>query len=359
MNHRFAVIMAGGSGTRLWPLSRADKPKQFQQLIDNETLVQGMWRHLRTVLPAERIFVMAGPRFRSLVTEQLMELPESNLLYEPSAKDTGPAIMLATAELIARDAGAVVGIFWSDHVIRQPEEFTKVIEAAYAAAEEHTESVVGVGVKPTFADTGLGYIKMGKEVATSSEMPLFNVAATLEKPDQQTAERFVRAWEYLWNTGYKIFAARPLVQAFQDVNPDLAEPMRQLAAGAAAESTQQIDQAWEQFPKKAIEPLLMDQMQNLLVVPADLGWSDVGNWKTLHDVLSSEAATVVSRGKHVSLDDKNVLVYADQKLIVTIGLSDVIVVETEKAILVASKSKAQEVKKIVEQLRDQGQTDYL
>lgn len=358
--HFYAVIMAGGSGSRLWPLSRSDKPKQFQALVGEETLVQGMYKQVAAVLKAERIFVMAAPQFEPLVKEQLPELAGGNFLYEPSPKDNGPAFILAAAEIKHKDPLAVIGVFWSDHIIRQAEEFSRVVSTAFQAAEEHPDSVVGVGVKPTFPDTGLGYIKMGQGVAWYNGTPVFKVAGAFEKPDQKRAEKFAASWEYLWNTGYKFFKAETITNAFRHFYPDLAQALDAIeAALGTPEEKIAIDEAWGVFPKQSIDYLLVDKLENALVVPADLGWSDIGNWKTLHDVLATDDATVISRGQHISEGDQNVLAYGQDKLIVTLGLSDIVVVETKDAILVAHKSRAQDIKKIVERLKAEGKESYI
>jgi len=359
-DHFYAVIMAGGSGSRLWPLSRSAKPKQFQTLVGEETLVQGMYKQVAAVLKASQIFVMAAPQFEPLVRQQLPDLPADNFLYEPSPKDNGPAFILAAAEIKAKDPEAVIGVFWSDHIIRQAEEFGRVISTAFQAAAEHPQAVVGVGVKPTFPDTGLGYIKMGKGVGWYSGTPVFEVDQAIEKPDIKRAEKFAASWEYLWNTGYKFFKAETITEAFRKFYPDMADALDaiEMALGTPEEKTA-IDEAWQRFPKESIDKLLIEKLENALVVPADLGWSDIGNWKTLHDVLSSDDATVISRGQHLSEGDTNVLAYGQDKLIVTLGLSDIVVVETEDAILVAHKSRAQDIKKIVERLKAEGKESYL
>lgn len=357
----YIVIMAGGSGTRLWPMSRNDRPKQFQKIISDQTLLQSMYDNAKYILPIEQIYLMAAGKFESLIREQLPELPSKNLLYEPSAKDNGPAFILAAAEIIAKDKDANIVVLWSDQLVKNRPNFVKALNCALKAVRDYPDHIIIVGVKPTEPDPGLGYIKIGKEVKEYAEGPVHTVLEFKEKPDIETARKYVASWNYLWNAGYKIFSAKTLLDEFKKAYPDLADDVDKIIAHIGTKDEQKvISLVWEKFPKLSIEYLLTDKLKKMLVVPADLEWSDIGNWQKLHDVLSTQNGhNMVVKGHHVGVDNEGCLIYAYDKMIATVGLKDTIVVETPDVIFIADKHHAHDVKKVVEKLKEEGKHAYL
>ena len=210
--HSYAVIMAGGSGTRLWPISRQAKPKQFQSFTSLQTMIQETFARVAHVVPQENIFVSTTKNYREMVLAQLPEMTEERLILEPNARNTAPAIALVAATIALVDPAAVIATIASDHAIENPEEFSATINAALILAAGHRDTLITIGINPTHPDTGLGYIKMGEELATVSGKRIFTVAAFKEKPDRKTAEEYLAGWEYLWNAGYFIFAAESFAQ---------------------------------------------------------------------------------------------------------------------------------------------------
>lgn len=346
--HNFVLIIAGGVGTRLWPLSRQKKPKQFQRFFNEESLLQHMVNLVKQNIPLEHILVMATPEFRSVIEEQIPGLPAQNILFEPARKDNGPAVVLGMIQIAKIDPEGVVCILWSDQLIKEASNFHQMLETAFQNAKSHPEYLITVGAKPTCADTGLGYIQMGKEVKSATSQPIFGVRRFVEKPDQQTAKYFIESWEYLWNTGYKIMGARNFLQAFKQTQPKLVDLVDKISQ---AKDEHKIAQLYEKFPKESIEYLFTQYWNKILVIPADIGWSDVGNWNTLHDILKGEDdQKMVLRGEVVNHQTNNCLIFAKNKPIIAIGLENLIVVDEGDCLLIMEKSRAQDIKNIINQL---------
>lgn len=360
MSHRYVVIMAGGTGTRLWPLSRASKPKQFLQLVGDTSLLQSTVAHITKVVPKERVFIMADSAKTKLAQEQLADHPKENFLIEPEARDNGPAIALATAEIIKRDQDALLAIFWSDHTIKNGEQFRRVIESSFVTAEAYPDHLISMGINPTYPATEFGYIKIGHEKKSPATEPVFTVDQFVEKPDQSTAEEYLRDWRYLWNTGYKVFRAGLMLELFATHQPAFYATLEEILA--AAQAGRDYDNLYSQLEKKDIERLITEKTDKILVLPGDLGWSDIGAWNTVHDVLveqSGQDIVVQSEGEHVGVNNERCLIIGKKKLIATVGLSDIVIIETDDALLVAHKSAAQDVKKVIEELKAKGKESYL
>lgn len=350
-NHNYVLIMAGGAGTRLWPISRQENPKQFQSFVGDQTLLQHMVDLARQVVPIEQILIMAVPKFGKIILQQIPDLPEENLLYEPARRDTGPAITLGMLQVLERDSKAKVAVLWSDHFIQNPEGFYQMLRCGFTTVTKQPESLVVVGVNPTFPNTAFGYIQMGKEVHQYEELPVFTVRRFTEKPDLETATRFVSSWDYLWNVGYEITDAANFIKKLRTVRDDLLPVLDALATGCHAQNKDEISTAYEELPKQSVEYLFTQRLDNLLVIPADLSWSDLGSWNILHDVLREKHAEgMVSRGEVMLVNTTDSLVYAKDRPIAVVGLKDVIVVDDGDVILVMHKSQSQQIKTLIQEL---------
>ena len=350
-DHRYVLIMAGGAGTRLWPLSRRDHPKQFQSFVGDQSLLQHMADLVRATVPIDHVFVMAVPAFSDIITKQLPDLPEANLLFEPARRDTGPAVSLGLMQIHQRDPEAIVTTLWSDHLIQNPEGFTQMLECGFETIAERPEQVCVVGVNPTFANTGFGYIQMGKEVSRCGELPVFTVKRFVEKPDLETATKLVASWDYLWNVGYEVLQAAHFLSELTALQPELAETLNALQKGCAEDDKDAITKHYEELPKISIEYLFTQKVSNLVVIPADLGWSDLGAWNVLHDVLREQhPEKMVTRGETMLVDSSNSLVFAKDRPIALVGVKDLIVVDDGDVVLIMHKDAAQSIKKLTEAL---------
>jgi mannose-1-phosphate guanylyltransferase len=360
-----AILLAGGHGTRLWPVSRKSVPKQLRPILGGDTLLRSTWKRLRLGLPAARILVVTNAAQAELIRQDLPELPTENLIVEPARRDTAAAIGLGAAVVRARDPRAVVVTVNSDAHIRNPKEYWRIMGVAARVASRQPKRLVLVGVRPTYPETGYGYIKMGSQ-ALKLKRPrgadeIFEVEGFREKPDLETAKSYVAQWEYLWNPTLIVADVTRLLAAFK---AHLPKTHRRLdAIGRAWQTPRRAAVLKKEF--EAIEPISIDygvleKEKGMLVVPADFGWADVGHWRAVHDVLAKRPAANITRGPVIQVDSEgNVLYSFTGKLVAAAGLKDMIVIETEDAILVCPKSRAQDVKKIVERLEKKKMKKYL
>ncbi|MFH1910188.1 MAG: sugar phosphate nucleotidyltransferase [bacterium] len=360
----YAVIMAGGTGTRLWPMSRTAKPKQFQDLVTDKSLIQETFDRIRQSVPIKNIYISTNTKYAKEIKKQLPKVKKENFIVEPAKRNTAPALLFLTAEIYRRDEDAVIATLASDHVVHDVEAFSKALTNAFRTAEENPGNLILVGINPTRPDTGLGYIKMGSAKSKVDGEQVFEVDKFLEKPDLKTAEKYLQSWEYLWNAAYYFFSAKQLLEWFKEFVPTTYEiimeidKLQKLGKG----NDKKIKTLFEKIKDEQFEFAVIEKLdpKKVLVIPADLGWSDIGNWGTLYDVLSEKyGQSVVSRGNHVDVDSENCLVYGDKKMIATIGLKDIVIVDMQDTILIADKNKAQDIKKILEKLKDEGKNLFL
>jgi mannose-1-phosphate guanylyltransferase/mannose-6-phosphate isomerase len=349
------VIMCGGAGTRLWPVSRESMPKQFVTLIGQESTFRQVLARISSPDLFARPIVITNADFRFVVAEQLRESGiEADIVLEPMGRDSGPAVAVSAVLAVERDREALVLVLASDHVIRKPDEFRKACQRAAAAAAEGR--IVTFGIAPTHPATNYGYIRPGEKLNGASLVASVHaVEAFVEKPDAATAAGYV-ADRYLWNSGNFLFHAATMLGEIERFEPVMAEAAKAAVAGL----TRDLDflrlaaEPFARAPKKSIDYAVMERTKLAAVVPADLGWSDVGSWSTVWDVLDHDAAGNATDGPVVMLDSRNSLVRSDESVLTTVvGLDDVIVVATADAVLVAARGKAEQVKELVGQLKAQ------
>jgi mannose-1-phosphate guanylyltransferase/mannose-6-phosphate isomerase len=343
------VIMCGGAGTRLWPVSRESMPKQFVPLVgDGSTFQQVLARISDSDLFARPI-VITNADFRFVVAEQLRERGvEAEIVLEPMRRDSGPAVAVSAVLAAERDHNALVLVLAADHVIRKPDEFRAACQRAAATAAEGR--IVTFGIEPTYPATSYGYIRPGEKLNGASARI---VEAFVEKPDAATAANYV-AERYLWNSGNFLFHAATMLGEIERFEPTMAEAAKSAVAGL----TRDLDflrlaaEPFARAPKKSIDYAVMQRTKLAAVVPTDLGWSDIGSWNTVWDILDHDAAGNATDGPVVMLDSRNSLVHSEESVLTTVlGLDDVIVVSTADAVLVSARAKAEHVKELVEQLK--------
>jgi mannose-1-phosphate guanylyltransferase / mannose-6-phosphate isomerase len=343
------VIMCGGAGTRLWPVSRESMPKQFVPLVGKDSTFQQVLERIADPELFGRPIVITNTDFRFVVAEQLRESDvEADIVLEPMRRDSGPAVAVSAVLAAARDRDALVLVLAADHVIRKPDEFRAACQRAAAAAAEGR--IVTFGIEPTHPATSYGYIRPGEKLNGASAR---TVEAFVEKPDAATAANYV-AQKYLWNSGNFLFHAATMLAEIERFEPAMAE-----AAKAAVDGlTRDLDflrlagEPFARAPKKSIDYAVMQRTKLAAVVPTDLGWSDIGSWSSVWDVLDHDAAGNATDGPVVMLDSRNSLVHSEESVLTTvIGMDDVIVVSTADAVLVSARTKAEQVKELVEQLK--------
>ena len=360
MDHFYAVILAGGGGTRLWPMSRADVPKQLLSLVEENSMFHVSVERLAPLFTPEQIYVVTGAKYVEAMRADAPEIPADNFIVEPYGKNTAPAAALAVTVIHQRDPQATIALLTADHHIAFKSRFRQVLQAAYQLAQD--DYIVTLGISPSLPSTGFGYIRRGEQIKTVEDFTCYESCEFTEKPDTQTAMRFIRSGEYCWNSGMFIWRTDRALREFEQHQPEIYASMMQLQP---AVDTPQYDarlaEVWEQVPKVQIDAGLMEQTDRIAVIPVDIGWSDVGSWEALFDVLDLDTDGNGFKGSspnRLVIDTKNTLVYSD-KLTVTIGVEDLVIVETQDVLMICKKNRTQDVKKVVDMLRDMKNEVYL
>lgn len=358
MSSFYAAIMAGGVGTRLWPLSRQTRPKQALPLIGSRTMFQHAVDRLTPLLSPDHILVVTNPKHAEILGPQAPELPDENFILEPMGRDSGPAVGLCAVHLRRRDPDAVMAMLTADHHIAKVERFRAVLAAAEKVAR--TGKIVTLGIKPDYPSTGFGYVQQGESLGQFDGFEVFHAAQFTEKPDSDTAETFFESGEYSWNSGMFIWRVDQVLTEFQKQRPRIHRQLMAIAdALGTLDEVQVLSEIWPQIEKISIDYAIMEGAEDVAVIPVELGWSDVGSWATLLELIPGDDQENVIVGPHLGLDTVRTLVRSEDRLVVTIGLEDMIVIDTDDALLVCSRDRAQDVKQIVQQLRREGQDELL
>lgn len=356
--------MAGGQGTRLWPISRKNNPKQVCPFVDNETLLQKTYNRLLQGFAPEKIYITTSRDLKNSILEQLPSFPERNFSLEPCRRETAPALGLALIKIWHRDKNAIFVFINSDNHIENQNEFLIILNSAEKTIEENPNYSMVLGVKPSYPETGYGYIKIGESFNTNDVVrvnDIFKVDKFVEKPDLETAKEYVSSGNYLWDPTLIISRVDHYLNLFKKYLPETYERLMKIEKFIDTPQEKEIIEQEFPFMKKiAIDYGIREKEENVLVVPTDIGWSDVGNWRTVKDILTKEDGGNVIKANCVNIDSKNNLIYASSKKIVgAIGLENMIIVETDDALLVCPKDRAQDVKKIVADIEEKGFKEYL
>jgi mannose-1-phosphate guanylyltransferase len=354
----YAVIMAGGAGTRFWPASRELRPKQLLPLGGDptESLLAATVRRLAPIVPAERVYIATGAKLVEATARELPRVPRANLLAEPVARNTAPCIGWAAATIARIDPEAVVMVLPSDHYITDEDGFRRVLESALAAARAGTMTTIGV--VPTRPETGYGYIEQGEAI----EGGAFEVARFVEKPDRPRAEEYVRGGKHLWNAGMFFFRAGAMKAAIQEHMPALAAGLAAIdAAAARGDEPKELAATFPTLPSVSIDVGVMEKAKKLAVVPGSFGWNDVGSWESAWELATKDDAGNALPLGGVAVDARGNLVRdlttaAGKRVYALVGVNDLVVVETDDAVLVIPRDRAQDVRKIVEALKARGDT---
>lgn len=357
----FAMILAGGVGTRLWPRSRRSTPKQFLDLLGERTMLQATVDRVTPLIPPDRILVMTNAEYVDDVRAQLPELPVENVIGEPAPRGTGPAVGLAAWHIRVREPNAVMLSLHADHYIRDDEGFRRALRAGAEVA--HEGWLVNLGVKPTYPATGLGWVELGDRLGEFQGIEVAQVKRFVEKPDLETAEQFLASGRYLWNSGIFAWRVDVILQQFEVHLPEIAERLAQIGAAIGTpEADRTLSEVWATLKgETTIDRGIMERATHVATVPMDVGWDDVGSWSSLAALLPADGDGNVIKNPEepVLIDCKNVFVYSPGKFIAAVGLEDLVVVDTGDALLLCRRDRVQDVKQVVNALQSRGRTDLL
>jgi mannose-1-phosphate guanylyltransferase len=360
MENLYALIMAGGGGTRLWPLSRQSRPKQMLPLVEDRTMFQVSVERLDPLLPPDRIFIVTGRDQVDELRRSAPQVPAENFIVEPFMRNNGPAVGLATVHIQHRVPDAVIAVLTADHHIADKTQFRRVLVAAGELAMR--DYIVTLGIHPTFPSTGYGYIKRGEPLAQLDSFQSYHAEEFAEKPDLPTAVRFMAEGLYSWNSGMFIYKADRILDEYARQQPPMYALLQDIGDAIGREDYQDVlDRAWPEMPKLSIDYAIMEGARGMVVIPVDMGWSDIGSWATLFEVLDSDQNGNVIRGKgqgHVTMDTERTLVFSDRR-VVTIGLEDLVIVDTDDVLLVCRRDRSHDVRQVVEQLKAAGDESLL
>ncbi|MCM1154034.1 MAG: mannose-1-phosphate guanylyltransferase [Roseburia sp.] len=353
----YGVIMAGGGGTRFWPLSRKELPKQLLNLTGKDLMVNETIDRLEGNVEKEDIFIVTNTSQAQLMLEATSgRVRTDHILAEPAARNTAACIGYAAMEILQKYGDGIMCVLPSDHYIKKSEIYKRVLANAIRVAEE-TEALVTIGIQPAFPSTGYGYICHGEEKTAEG---YYTVRHFVEKPNLKKAKEYLLSGEYLWNSGMFIWKASVIMRYFEELLPDVYACLQKIGAVMETDKEQDIiEEIYPQIPKISIDYGIMERAEKVLVLEGDFGWSDVGSWDALEALYDKDEYGNITYGEQVHIDTHDCIIYAKNKLVTTIGLDSVIVVETEDAVLVCDKNRAQEVKKIVEALQDCNKRQYL
>lgn len=358
------VVLAGGTGTRLWPLSRQKKPKQLQRFVTDATLLQDTLKRIDFVRPSD-IYIATNEEFLKEVKKQAspFKIPQKNFIVEPALRDTAPCIGLAATILKKHGfENEVMAIIYADHMIQRKKEFQKLLMiAADLAEKEDTLNIIEVKAK--FPNVHLGYVKIGKILKTIQGVDVHEFEKFTEKPDLETAKKFLASYKYLWNTGLYVWRVGSILKKFKKHLPKTAKHLEAIekSIGTAKEKLA-LQKEYPQCEKISIDFGLMEKVdpKEVRIIPGDLEWSDIGTFEAIYDELTIHANDNLVRADHIGIDTQSSLIYGPKKkLIATIGLKNLVIIDTEDALLICQKGRSQDVKKIVEELSKTGKTKVL
>ena len=374
-NHPFAAfVLAGGSGTRFWPRSRQARAKQVLQLDGHHTMIQQTVARLEDVMQDHDVWVITNDLLRDIITEQLPGVPQERILREPESRNTAPACALAAFLLERDDPQTVIGIFPSDHTIGNVARFHMILRAAIKLAASGPKIVV-LGVPPTRAETGYGYIELGAAVTPTTvggeAIPVRRVRRFTEKPDRARAKAFLRSGNYVWNSGMFLWSAQTLCDAVREHSPAMAPLLERIAAAWGTPEFEAVfAEYYPQCESISIDYAILEPRSakgeaasELYCLPADFAWNDLGSWAALYEYVSETRecanANVIEAGDHVQIDSSGCYVFAPTKTVALVGVKDIVLVETDDAILITTRDGSQDVGKVVKALKNTGRLDLI
>jgi mannose-1-phosphate guanylyltransferase len=356
----YAIIIAGGSGTRLWPKSREASPKQLHSLITGKSMVQETIARIKKLIPPRDIFIVTNENYAYKIRAHLPQIPKDNYILEPYPLGTAMAIGLAATRIAKIQPEANIVVLWADAHIENPDEFLKSLRRAQRAAQISDGAILGIN--PTYPSTGYGYIRMGQQIKIDGKEDMaYKIESFIEKPNYKTAVSFVKKWEYLWNTGISVWRVERFLTLFEKLLPKHYQALNQLEPYLEKiDNSKKIGAACKNLDPVTVDYAIYEKAKNLTVVPADLEWSDVGTWTALQELLKKKGEDNVIRAKKfVEIGSRNCLVDGGERLIALVGVEDLIIVDTDDVVLVTNRKNAAKVKDLINKMKEENLKEYL
>lgn len=348
------LIMAGGSGTRFWPQSRRHQPKQLLNIVGDKTMIRATVERVSPLVPFDRMLVVTGGSHEEKIRAQLPEMSGNAIVAEPVGRNTAPCIALAAYKLRKIDPDGVMAVLPADHLIVKESEFIKALESAYHVAYQN-EHLITFGIVPDRPETGYGYIQRGDLVAENGDFKAYRVIRFVEKPELKIAQAYLAKGDYLWNSGMFVWKISTIIAAFERYLPSVSRAMETIEADLNTDKeAAAINKLYEELPELSIDYGIMERAEDVVVIPIDVGWNDVGSWTSLQDVWNTDEDGNAVKGQTLSLRSSGCVVSSPQKLTALVGVQDLIIVDTPDAILVCRKDNAQDIKQLQILLKERG-----
>ena len=354
------VIMAGGKGERFWPKSRTNLPKQFLSLTnDGKSMIQHTVERLEGLVELENVYVVTNKLYEDLIVEHIPNLPLENIIIEPEAKNTAPCIGLAAVHIAKKNPESKMIVLPSDHLIKFNEIFLDTLKLGLEVVEDD-ENIVTIGITPNYPETGYGYINFKKGVSPHEITNVYEVLRFVEKPDLERAKQYLTSGEYLWNSGMFIWKVSTILKCFEDLLPEIYTGLKEIEVAVNTEKyLETLKKVFSEIPSESIDYGIMEKAKNIYVIPGNFGWDDVGSWLSLERINNTNQDGNIISGNVVTVKTKNSIIQGSKKLIATIGLEDIIIVDTDDALLICNKDNTQEVKEVIANLKASNKTEYL
>ena len=358
MKSMYHVILAGGSGSRFWPKSRNDTPKQLLKMLGDDTMIRLTYNRLEKISRADHILVVASRELSKQIHKEIPEIPKKNYIIEPSGKNTAPAIGLAALHVFKRDCDAIMGVYPADHIIMGDGKFKEVISRAKKMVEQKS-SLITIGIQPTYPATGYGYIQYDVRKKTDVK-GVYKVKTFAEKPGKVTAEKFVNSGEFLWNGGMFVWKAEIILLEIKTFMPELHQSLDSIYdALSTSQYETALDREWELVQPESIDYGILEKARNVYVIEADFKWNDLGSWKSLFSVLTKNKEQNYYEGDVISLQSKNNLVISPNRLTAVVGVKDMTIINLDDVTLIVPHEQSEAVKDVVTMLKSLNRQEYL
>lgn len=335
--------MAGGKGTRFWPKSTEDKPKQFLNLVGEKTMIQETFDRVNRKIPSNQIFVVTCQKYKTLVQSQLSNLPERNIIIEPIGRNTAPCILLSTIYINQIFKDANIAVLPSDHLISNVDMFLKTIETAYEFLRNNNKTIVTIGIKPDRPETDYGYIKIANQKVYLNEMNVFSVEKFVEKPDLEKAKEYLQTGKYLWNAGMFVFNSNYMLEELKNNYQEGYKLLKNLPAIDDENYKNELEKVYKKCEAISIDYAVMEKSKSIHVIPSDFGWDDIGTWRALQRYIKPDEASNIIKGKVETYNSSNNVVYAEDKKVILIDVNDIFFIESNDMIVIGKKDKISEV----------------